>query len=1349
MDPASAPSIDAALAHEAFVRATARAVLGADDRVDDVVQDSLVAALRTGPRAVGALRAWLGTVARRRAVDVRRRDAARRRAEGATGPATATPSADEIAVREEVRRALVDELLALDAPSRDVLVLRFYEDLPPRDVAARLGIPVETVRTRTRRAVERLRARLDARRGGRRAWAVPLAAVAGLSAVPVGAVPSVGGVVWAAAALLAVAVVGGVWAVVGRDAHDGEGPAVVAVSADGDGRLAPLPPRGPARGPAQDGVACGVVGYVTADGAPAQAVVAARRLPEGRGAEPVAALERETADAVVSTDARGRFELDGLPTGAYVLTVTARDGRGRFTEVALLDPGARVRCRVDLTGGSTTLRARVVEPDGTPARGVAWVVQASRDDAVGGWLPVRLDADGRCVLAGLTGGLVRVGAAVVGRARAAYGTLPLRDDEVVWTLDAEGAPAPRRRPGVVEGRVRAADSRTVGGVRVRASLAPSDPNDRSRREGEAVADADGRFRIEGLGVGEVTVWVLDLGWMSKGLAEVRLGRYDPLAVRTDAGGDATVVVEVVPAATVRGRLVDERGQPLARAVVALDDEPDDARTVESWNHPPLRGRWRTVTGADGRFVFDDAVPGRRYAFDVEAPEVVTVAAAPVVAPAERDVVARTFDPTAWVDVEVVDEATGTALGGAHVSLVAVTDTGTLTVGVAGRTDARGRATLGPLPRGSLRVAVRHPDAVGAAPEVAVAAPSVRVALRTGRSISGRVTLDRGLETLIGISFDVGRADGTPVRERLDVGDDGRFSTGPLEPGRYRLAFRTIVPSLVGEVEATDGDRDLVVVLAPAAEGEPARADEARRVTPWRFEFRTASGGVVSRGTLHFVSATGRQSFGFEDPFLLRVTGDPMRATVQVTGACDASGTPLPVAAAVLPARTYGAEGGTVRVTFPPERPIEGVVRGPDGAPRAGVVVTATPRRDGVELVAVGSARTDAAGRFRLGGTDEGEHVLRSDAPPGTIARERVARGGDTDVSLVLDAVVAARLRVVDAAGAVVAGARVVVRRVGAEAGASPFDDDVAARATTGADGVARAEGLDPTLRYDVEVTTPADRADCFDGALAGWAPGDVTVPLARAFAVRGRVLDLDGQPIAGASVSATSLDAAGRPAAHGASDAQGRFVVRPLVAGAVRVSVAYHWAGRAELDARAGDDVGDVRIERGLPLRVRVADWPGRPRGRAWMPLSCTGRTAEGKPWGTYATQTEDGTWTLPSVRAGLTCRVYVGGWPDGRYVLGTGLVGREEPHVLAPAQGLELTGRLEGTPEDLASVDLSLEADGATLPAYVERDGEAFRFAGVPPGRVTVVARRRFTLVGRVEVEAGARDVTVAVAAR
>ena len=37
MDPASAPSIDAALAHEAFVRATARAVLGADDRVDDVV----------------------------------------------------------------------------------------------------------------------------------------------------------------------------------------------------------------------------------------------------------------------------------------------------------------------------------------------------------------------------------------------------------------------------------------------------------------------------------------------------------------------------------------------------------------------------------------------------------------------------------------------------------------------------------------------------------------------------------------------------------------------------------------------------------------------------------------------------------------------------------------------------------------------------------------------------------------------------------------------------------------------------------------------------------------------------------------------------------------------------------------------------------------------------------------------------------------------------------------------------------------------------------------------------------------------------------------------------------------
>ena len=58
------------------------------------------------------------------------------------------------------------------------MLLRYFDDLAPREVASRLGVPVETVRTRLRRGLERLRTALDERHGGdRSAWAgglVPL-----------------------------------------------------------------------------------------------------------------------------------------------------------------------------------------------------------------------------------------------------------------------------------------------------------------------------------------------------------------------------------------------------------------------------------------------------------------------------------------------------------------------------------------------------------------------------------------------------------------------------------------------------------------------------------------------------------------------------------------------------------------------------------------------------------------------------------------------------------------------------------------------------------------------------------------------------------------------------------------------------------------------------------------------------------------------------------------------------------------------------------------------------------------------------------------------------------------------
>jgi RNA polymerase sigma factor (sigma-70 family) len=56
-------------------------------------------------------------------------------------------------VSVDARRAL----LGLDDAERAVIVLRFFADLSVDETAATLGIPNGTVKTRTRRAVERLR----------------------------------------------------------------------------------------------------------------------------------------------------------------------------------------------------------------------------------------------------------------------------------------------------------------------------------------------------------------------------------------------------------------------------------------------------------------------------------------------------------------------------------------------------------------------------------------------------------------------------------------------------------------------------------------------------------------------------------------------------------------------------------------------------------------------------------------------------------------------------------------------------------------------------------------------------------------------------------------------------------------------------------------------------------------------------------------------------------------------------------------------------------------------------------------------------------------------------------------
>ncbi|MBI5434554.1 MAG: sigma-70 family RNA polymerase sigma factor [Planctomycetes bacterium] len=142
--------------HAEFVRRLARSLLVDGHDAEDVAQETARVALEHPPRGT-EVRGWFAAVARRVLGRERRSAERRRRREEDAARPEAQPAAERALEREETVRRVVRAVGALPEPYRVVVTMRFYDDLPPREIAKRLGLPVETVRTRVRRAVERLR----------------------------------------------------------------------------------------------------------------------------------------------------------------------------------------------------------------------------------------------------------------------------------------------------------------------------------------------------------------------------------------------------------------------------------------------------------------------------------------------------------------------------------------------------------------------------------------------------------------------------------------------------------------------------------------------------------------------------------------------------------------------------------------------------------------------------------------------------------------------------------------------------------------------------------------------------------------------------------------------------------------------------------------------------------------------------------------------------------------------------------------------------------------------------------------------------------------------------------------
>ncbi|WP_084106684.1 sigma-70 family RNA polymerase sigma factor [Demequina sp. NBRC 110056] len=145
----------------------ARRVVHDPDMAEDVAQEALVEAWRTSPKydpARGSARAWVLTIAHRRAIDRVRREQRQRdqvEAEAATAEREAAPGAQDTVVEVDFRRwqsARVREALdVLSDLQREAIELAYYGGRTQAEIAEQLGVPLGTTKTRIRDGMTRLR----------------------------------------------------------------------------------------------------------------------------------------------------------------------------------------------------------------------------------------------------------------------------------------------------------------------------------------------------------------------------------------------------------------------------------------------------------------------------------------------------------------------------------------------------------------------------------------------------------------------------------------------------------------------------------------------------------------------------------------------------------------------------------------------------------------------------------------------------------------------------------------------------------------------------------------------------------------------------------------------------------------------------------------------------------------------------------------------------------------------------------------------------------------------------------------------------------------------------------------
>jgi RNA polymerase sigma factor (sigma-70 family) len=843
---------DQILTHDAKLRRVARAVVRDAAAADDLVQRAWLSALRQRARLHSPL-GWLLGAVRKLALENQRADDRRVRRERASASPEGAASTADVVAFESLRRRVFDAVMELDESLRRCVVQRYFEDLPPREIAKREGIAVAEVHARLARGITLLRHRLASldREDPRNLFRTlaPFAAGAPVDGLASFAMIATGGLVVSSKGLIVFVVSVALVAAFaifqsGTDVADNASPdeasdtaslAAPTIKQDDRNATAGAPPS------VRDAVAVESTAATAETETPTVGSLLVRATfdPDGAVAANVA-LEIMCHAEVdpysnlrhAHTDASGIVRFDGLPPG-YV-TVSAERGGMENVKIAA---GEEKDFDFRIEAGSL-VRGIVVDAAKRPVAGAE--IFLSKQLMFEGAIVAQSGSDGRFAIRNVSS-LHYVGARHDGFVPSTL-KLILGSPDSEHEFELELA----QRGGAVEGVV--LDQHGAGAAGARILFDPENSAAGETGYGrdtltamplETATKPDGTFRFGGTPTGRFAIQARARG--------------HSLAVETVdivRDGVSRVTFRLAPSGRLSGSIRDGSGAAVKGAGLR----------AESFS--PLDSFW-VQSDAAGEFVIDDISAGERDLI-VEAAGYKELQHRVLIAAGQETRLALTLRKGAAIRGRVVDDQ-GVALVSADIEVdrpeyrEGFSSASRVTTGTDGHFEVAGLDSDQPY---TIKVRVQpwsmfpthvERDVVPNGPEIRIVIPADRLPTVLVR---GRVVDAMG-KPLAGAELNLIDA-ATPGSPLFTSEGDGRFEYGPVPPGEYSLFVRVEghpserigprnavanTPLDFGDVTIAAGQRLEVAVIRP-----PAFANA-------QLDFRVRRAGDAGRDSVEWTSPT--------------------------------------------------------------------------------------------------------------------------------------------------------------------------------------------------------------------------------------------------------------------------------------------------------------------------------------------------------------------------------------------------------------------------------------------------------------------------------------------------------------